>query len=449
MRLKIFFLFLMIGLVGSAGAQSYNFINGKSSQSVDFELINNLIVLPIEVNGTELTFILDTGVASPVIFNMTSSDSLEFKEMKFIKLRGLGKGESVEAIRSNNNSFKFGNIIGENQDLFIVHNDKLDLSGKLGVTVNGIIGYSVLKDFIVTINYVTRKLTFTDPNSYSYKKCRSCETFDLFFYKNKPFIDAEIEVEDTVTRTIPVQLLIDSGGTDSLWLFEDDAKKISIPKASFEDFIGEGISGAIFGMRSKIKSFRLKRFVFENPNVAYLDSVSTAYARGLKTRNGSLGGNILKRFKIIMDYGNKKITLKPNKNYDDIFAYNMSGIELIHGSKELVKEVNRTSFDFNNETSNSGNASGNTITFNYSYSFNLRPTYRIAHVRKGSPAEKCGLIVGDVVIRVNGKRAYNYDLKNIVSKFYGPEEKWLRLTVIRNGMELDYSFKLKNLLHDY
>lgn len=191
------------------------------------------------------------------------------------------------------------------------------MSGKLGFPVNGIIGYDILKDFVVTVNYISKKITFDSPEIYRYKECRKCETFDLFFYKNKPYIDGEIVVQTPTLKTIPVQLLIDSGGTDSLWLFENEDLGISIPENSFEDYIGEGISGSIFGMRSRLKSFSLKSFKIKNINVAYLDSISTNYAKKLKTRNGSLGGNILKRFKVIFDYPNSKITLKKNRNFSE------------------------------------------------------------------------------------------------------------------------------------
>ncbi|OIQ39120.1 MAG: hypothetical protein BM563_04730 [Bacteroidetes bacterium MedPE-SWsnd-G1] len=441
MRNLLCFISLLLCTTYLSRAQEYTFSQGRTSQTVEFELINNLIVFPLTVNGTELTFILDTGVGSPVIFNMTSSDSLQFRNIEVVKLRGLGEGEPVDAIRSKGNTLLFGDIIGKHQDLFIIYNEKLDLSGKLGVSVNGIIGYDILKDFVVSINYLSRKITFTNPADYSYKRCKSCETFDLHFYKKKPFINAEIENLDN--SIVPVQLLIDSGGTDSLWLFEDDEKNVSIPENSFEDFIGEGISGGIFGMRSKLNAFRLKSFLIPKPNVAYLDSVSSAYAKGLSTRNGSLGGNILKRFKVILDYPNKKVTLKKNRNFSEPFSYNMSGIELIHAGTTLVKELNSTRFSLENESSVSNSS---TITLNYMYSFNLKPLYKIAYVRKDSPSDKCGLMVGDILVKVNGKYAYNYQLKDIVQKFYGSEEKWVRLTIERDGRELDYSFKLKNLL---
>ena len=86
---------------------------------------------------------------------------------------------------------------------------------------------------------------------------------DRFYEKYKDVNAAmwnQYNVGEIDQKVIPVQLLIDSGGTDSLWLFEDEEKGIITPDNAFEDFIGEGISGGIFGKRSRIEAFRLKKF---------------------------------------------------------------------------------------------------------------------------------------------------------------------------------------------
>ena len=47
-----------------------NFVlqNGKSDK-IHFKLINNLIVIPVTINGIDLSFLLDSGVSKPIIFN--------------------------------------------------------------------------------------------------------------------------------------------------------------------------------------------------------------------------------------------------------------------------------------------------------------------------------------------------------------------------------------------
>ncbi|MFK5880080.1 MAG: aspartyl protease family protein [Flavobacteriaceae bacterium] len=433
-------IFILLFCSCHVSAQNFRFIGGATSQTFSFKLINNLIIIPVEVNGSKLSFILDSGVSAPVVFNLTSSDTLQLINVEKIQIRGLGTGEPIEALHSKNNRFRMGNLFAVNKSLFIIYKEQFDLSAKLGITVHGMIGYDLLKDFVVTINYVSKKITFTKPENYKYKRCSKCETFELEFYKKKPYINGEIVAMNSYTK-IPVKLLIDSGGSDALWLFEDDT--FAVPEKTFEDFIGEGITGSIYGMRSKLKSFSLKSFVFENPNVAYLDSLSTYHAKRFEERNGSLGGEILKRFKVVFDYPNKKITLKKNGMFNDEFGYNMSGIELMYSGKELVIKKGKAAFVVSN---NQESITTNTFYLDVNYDYEFQPIYKIAHVRMESPAANAGILKGDVLVKLNGFFAYNYSIEDIIEKFYGDSGKKIRLRINRNGEVIDLEFRLKDLL---
>ena len=422
-------------------AQNFKIFGGKDSYTTSFKLVNNLIVIPIEINNKKLTFIFDSGVSAPVLFNLNPTDSLTVNYAKKIMINGIGDGEPMEALHSKQNKFRLGNLIAFNQDLYIIYKDKFDLSPKLGITVHGLIGYSLLKNFVVTINYNSKKITFTKSKKYKYKRCRKCETFDLEFYKNKPYINGKISTLGGENKQIPVKLLIDSGNSDALWLFEDSI--IKIPKKSFLDFLGEGISGTINGRRSRLKSFALKSFVLKNPNVAYLDTLSTFHARKFEGRNGSVGGNILKRFKIIFDYQNAKITLKKNSNYKEPFGYNLSGIELVYAGKTLVIDKTNATFTVFDKNQSNNN---NTVTFVYDYKYNFKPLYKIYQVRKGSPAEKVGIQVGDYLVKINGIFVYNYTLQQLIEKFHEKDNKLVKIVVNRNGLELKYEFRLKDIL---
>ena len=92
--------------------------NKKQSDRIKFKLINNLILIPVEINGVELSFILDTGVSKPIVFNIINvSETLKINNSEKIFLRGLGEGEPVEALRSRNNIITIGDAISINQDL--------------------------------------------------------------------------------------------------------------------------------------------------------------------------------------------------------------------------------------------------------------------------------------------------------------------------------------------
>jgi len=437
-----FVLLLSLNLVAQ---QKFKMLNNIEQQRMSFKLLNNLIVLPIEVNGKELNFILDSGVGQTVLFNLNPHDSIQLKNEVIIKLKGLGGEEAMDAILSKGNNFKLNNISSNNQKLYVISNDNFDLSSKMGTTIHGIIGYALLKDFVVKVNYSSKKITFIESVVYDYKTCRKCESFDVQFHLYKPYINVGVKLKENSNKITPVKLLIDSGGSDAMWLFENTHSDIVTPTHYFDDFLGEGLSGSVYGKRSKIKSLVLGRFEIMNPTVSYPDSISVANALQFKNRNGSMGATVLKRFVVTFDYLHSKIYLKKGSHFKEPFRYNMSGIELAHNGKILVKE--RDNGAISNTNTNPGSSSRNSVTLDYNYKFTFKPTYIIQKLRLNSPAQLAGLEIGDVVIKINGKYTFDLKLEEIVAYFYRKENTKISITVERNGQDYQYEFKLKDMLN--
>jgi hypothetical protein len=442
MKNKIYIYLLFLTFVGVGYSQGkFNIQSNNKPDKIPFELINNLIIIPVEINDVKLSFILDTGVGKAIIFNyLDISDSLKIKDTQPIYLRGLGEGDSVEALKSKNNVFRIGETVNFNQDLFAVFDKKINFAPRLGIPVHGIIGYDLFKDLVVEINYTSKFIRLTEHGSYKYKKCNKCETVNLEFYNNKPYLDAQVKIEG---KKIPIKLLIDSGGSDSLWLFEDEALGISHSDKYFVDFLGHGLSGSVYGKRSIIEEFSINGFVLKNANVAFPDDSSILFAKQFADRNGTIAGNILKRFNLIVDYKSKTLSLKKNSFFKQEFSYNKSGIELAHNGVMFVKEVD---YKRKNNTNLVDNTSKTyKISFESSYKFSLKPSYAIVEIRKNSPAANVGLLPGDLVLSINGKSAYQYSLQDLMYKFYDKAGTRIKLSVERNGVIFDVVFKLEKL----
>ncbi len=442
--MKILFQLIFIFLVTYSSYSQGKFVlqDNKESDKIRFKLINNLIVIPVEVNGAELTFLLDSGVRKPIIFNfLNSTDSLAINEPEIIYLRGLGEGEPIEAIRSRNNIVKIGNAININQSLFAVFNEKLNFAPRLGIPIHGIIGYDLFKDFIIEINYSAKYIRLNNPGTFEYKECKKCETLDLEFYSSKPYFNVDIKIKD---KQVPVKLLIDSGGSDALWLFESLEDGIVLDKKYFDDFLGHGLSGSVYGKRSKVDKVMINSFVLEDVNVAFPDSLSIVYAKKFEERNGSFSAGLLKRFNLIVDYTNSKITIKKNRYFNDPFNYNKSGIELEQSGIRVVKQKeSRVNLQGNNSF-NENNATGSRIIFDTKYKLSVKPAFRIVELRKGSPADRIGLKVGDVLLYINNKATYNYNLQEIIHFFYGETGSKIRLKIERNGVPMTFVFRLES-----
>ena len=438
-RIIFILLFFCFNLFGFSQSK-FVIQNKRKSDKIKFKLINNLIVIPVEVNGVKLSFLLDTGVSKPIIFNFLNvSDTLDIKKTETIFLRGLGEGQMVEALRSENNIFKIGDAIKLNQDLYAVYGEKLNLAPRLGIPIHGILGFDLFRDLVVEINYSSGYLRLTEPENYTYKECKNCDRFNLEFYNGKPYINLNVAIEN---ENIPVKLLVDTGGSDALWLFENDSLGLELgDKRFYHDFLGHGLNGSVYGKRAKVNDITLKSFVLKNANVAFPDSSAVLFAQKIRNRNGSLAGNILKRFNIIFDYQKARMVLKKNKYFNEKFTYNKSGIELAHDGMRLVRAADDKISKQRDQGFNRTK-----INIDTQYKLLLKPAYAIVELRKGSSAHASGLKIGDVLMTINGKHAFYYFLQEIMNMFHGDTGKKIKLKVERDGRTLYCTFELEELL---
>ncbi|OXA98099.1 signal protein PDZ [Flavobacterium oncorhynchi] len=421
-----------------------NFIiqNNSKKVVVPFQLINNLIFIPIKVNGIELNFLLDSGVEETILFSMDEMQEVKFNNVQKIKLRGLGAEEEIEGLKSTNNTLETHGLKSENHMLYVILDQGFNLSSHIGIPVNGIIGYKFFKNNIVEVNYVRKKITVYDNKKEIQKKLDTkFEAIPITIERSKPYINASA-VLDSIN--IPAKLLIDIGNSDAFWVFENN--KIKLPEKNFPDFLGKGFSGDIEGHRARIKSFSIADFNFKKPIVAFPDSTSIRNVKMVPGRVGSVGGEILKRFTLVMDYTDRKIYLKKNNKFAEPFTYNKSGITVQHNGLQWVQEtvhletVQLASTVSDIEKNENGGGG------NFRYKFLLKPVFEIVNIRKNSAAEKCGLQKGDIIISINGDRPYKFTLQQINQLLKSEEDIFINLEVERNSLVLKFRFRLEDEL---
>ena len=67
MRYLFLFFFVFLTPIVSFSQMGFTIPKGKNKVVIPFKLINNLIFIPLQLNGEELTFLVDTGVEETVL----------------------------------------------------------------------------------------------------------------------------------------------------------------------------------------------------------------------------------------------------------------------------------------------------------------------------------------------------------------------------------------------
>lgn len=421
--------------------EDFSIEDHRTKVIIPFKLINNLVFIPIKVNGIELNFLLDSGVEETILFSMEEKKEVSFNNVQKIKLRGLGSEEEIEGLKSTNNTLETHGLKSHNHLLYIILDQSFNLSSHIGIPVNGIIGYQFFRNNLVEVNYQKRRIVIHSKNEKIQKRIeRKFTTIPITLEKSKPYIIANALVDSV---NIPSKLLIDIGNSDAFWIFENN--KIKLPKKNFPDFLGKGFSGDVEGHRAKISKFSIGEFDFKNSIVAFPDSTSIRNVKMVPGRIGSVGGEVLKRFTVILDYEDGKMYLKKNGKFSEPFTYNKSGITVQHNGLQWVQETVHLQTVQVVSAVSEMDANDNKGD-NFRYKFSLKPVYEIVNIRKHSAAEKCGLKQGDIIVSINHTTPYKYSLQQINTLLKSEEDIWITLEVERNSLILKFRFKLEDEL---
>ncbi len=425
-----------------SGQEGFHFDTNKNTISIPFQLINNVIIIPVTVNGVSMNFLLDTGVEDTVLFSLDDTNEVSFSQLEKIKIRGLGSNDSFVGYKSMHNNVMINRYTDTNHDIYLVLDQNITIAAQIGFPVNGILGYHFFKNHVVKINYVTTTITvYRDAVKGLKRVHKNYVKFPIELINNKPYIVCKSSFEDQQSPVIS-KLLLDTGNCDALWFFKQNNERIIIPKKNIEDYLGSGFSGEIYGKRGKIKELELSIFKFSNPIAAFPDSIATSNLDKNTGRIGSVGSEIMRRFTVVLNYSANEVYFKKNHHFDDSFHSNMSGIEIQHKGLQWIN----SSYEENPALSNNlFNGSGEKIINNLKYRFELKPVYVITNIRKNSPAAIAGLQKEDVIVAINKKNAFNFTLQEINELLKSEEGRIIEFEIERNEIKLSFRIELQDV----
>lgn len=380
--------------------RGFRFNRDRRSVTIPIKVRNNLAVIPLEINNRgPFYFILDTGVNTTILTEpiMAHLLGLEFSQSIFVY--GLGGEGIVEAMLAENVTISMHGITGKNMNLIVIPENILSFSEVFGFPVYGVIGYDFLKNFPVEISYSSESMrVFREP---TYRLRRRTETIPFRVIQGKPYVEATIV--GTSGDSLTTHLLLDLGASHPIYL---NRRYIGLSEETISGFLGKGISGNLMGQIGRVEKLIIGETEIEAPIVSYPDAEFLQFQGQSIHWEGIIGGGIIKRYHIILDYEREKMFIRRSPFYRQPFHTNLSGLEVV--------------------------ARGS----------NMRD-FIIHYVRPGSVAYEAGLIAGDRIIYLDTESYRQITLDKILNALSQDEGAVIRMVVMRDDKLLNKRFRLR------
>lgn len=293
-------------------APKVQFASGNSTLNIPLEIDNNLILMQVRVNGSKpLKFIFDTGAS------YTAIDSKQVAELG-LKTEGRDTGSAtggpIQISYVKGVSLSVSGAEVTNQLIASVLFPTVP-----GFEFDGVLGYDFIKQFVVEIDYLKRIMNLYDPRTYTYNGKGG--TIPLSLAGRTPLAHTKIILEGRAP--VGAELLVDTGGDGTFIISPRIVKKHALVSAmpKVVQDRGRGLGGEQSRLLGRVKAVRLGRFVFTNPPVALV--LGSVGGSASEEYDGIVGGEIFRRFKVILDYSRKQMILEPNRNFND--PYDVEG----------------------------------------------------------------------------------------------------------------------------
>ena len=399
MKRAFIIVFFMIFLVDLSATNK-----PKKVASIPFEIVGSYVIIKVRINDSStLNLILDSGIRNTIITELMTGDKISLNYSDVRELMGLGGGEHLEAYASNSNTLRIGKLKLDYKTVYVLKNDVFNLSKHTGTKINGLIGVDLFQNYTVEIDYTHKRIRFYDPKTMSLPKGYGMLPINI--EAQKMFVELSVIQSDSTRKQ--VRMLVDTGAELNAWFQTYTKESVELPAKWVQGTIGEGFNGIITGKYGHISQICFGEFCLKNPIVSFPDSAAIKEIISVSKRDGTIGSQLLSRFNLYIDYPQKKIYFKPNENFNNRYAYNVAGIEIIQISPNI----------------------------------NL---VEVLDVWANSPAAIAGVQKGDQIFEINGSIAFDMTMGEIRKLFETPSKRPLRMTLMRNNKQFMVVIDMKD-----
>jgi hypothetical protein len=249
------------------------------------------------------------------------------------------------------------------------------LEAGIGRRIDGILGYDLFARYVVEIDYQGQAVRLHDPSQFEESGGRA--TVPLTISDQLPFVTVGITRPGGGAAAARVEL--DTGLTGSLTLtrtFVDQNHALRPSQPRLRITTGALLPGKVSAEVARLGRVRLGPFDLENLVVSITPTPEEAGVSGDTV--GLIGGDVLRRFTVVIDYPRSRVLLEPNDVILQLDEFDMSGMSLTASKPQ---------------------------------------TYSVRMVIDGSPAAQAGVKPGDVLVAIDSKGASQMSLNDIRALF--------------------------------
>ncbi|MEH6587114.1 MAG: aspartyl protease family protein [Halioglobus sp.] len=315
----------MARFVYDNAVSSYSWTSPQQQTTVPFTLIDNHIILPVQVNGSEtMSFVLDSGAGATVVMDSRKTRSLALQSSSQITVSGVGTGPDPVANIVRDTRLTLGSLQLEGQSVVHLPIDSVPFFIDLDdVYFDGVIGAPFFSRFTVAIDYDLMQVTFSEPATAQDDETLASDwhSIPLEIQGGVPYLAAELT--NTDGELVAVRLLADTGARGAVLLSHGTHQGLPLPTAYFET-MSQGLSGDIAGRMTMSDSLVLGNYPLEVLPVDY----ALAGGEDESNSNGLVGNEVLRRFNLIFDYHNERLLLSPNQLFTEPMFADRSGLQI-------------------------------------------------------------------------------------------------------------------------
>lgn len=365
--------------------------------TIPFTVESGLVVVPVSLNGSPpLRFVLDTGMPDGVLlFDTATAQGLELDWIGTAKVNGGDGGDAIPAQVAMNGRVTIGGLALERERVIAMTVRPTIVDRRL----DGVIGASVFKTWIVSIDPRDRTVQLVDPARF--EPPAGSESLPLRVVRSLPHVRAIVVTRDGAERH--VELLLDTGKTGALALEPDDERPWVMPPDAVQGLLSSSVSSDMHGAWARVATLKLGTLALPAVIAEFPDR---ATREGDPGDGGVLGLTVLRRFRTTIDYPGARLLLEPTAEFGAPFEMNMAGL--------VLRDQDGSSL-------------------------------HALVVRPGTPAERAGIKAGDRIVSIDGVPVDTLDRLEIDRQFqrHGAE---ILLEVRRDAEAHTFSVRLERPL---